>query len=133
MLYGAYQAQVDVMAPVKALANLLVETIDLLPAPLREDPVVQWFSASNEMVARSGLTHTRPSFGITDVRVGGTLVGVREEVVAATPFGTLLRFAKDTELVQPKVLVVSALAGHFSTLLASTVRALSEHHDVYIT
>ena len=36
-------------------------------------------------------------------------------------------------MVQPKVLVVAALAGHFSTLLRSTVRALSEHHDVYIT
>jgi poly(3-hydroxybutyrate) depolymerase len=133
MLYGAYQAQVDVMAPAKALASLLVDSIELLPAPLRQDPVLQWFSASNEMIARSGLTHARPSFGITDVRVGGALVSVREEVTETTPFGTLLHFAKDTELVQPKVLVVSALAGHFSTLLASTVRALSEHHDVYIT
>ena len=84
-------------------------------------------------MARSGLTHHRPAFGIDTVQVEGEPVSVREEVVMSTPFASLLHFAKDTEVVQPKILVVAALAGHFSTLLRSTVRALSEHHDVYIT
>ena len=35
----------------------------------------------------------------------------------ATPFGSLVHFAKDGPAGQPKVLVVAALAGHFSTLL----------------
>jgi poly(3-hydroxybutyrate) depolymerase len=133
MLYGAYEAQMDAMAPTKAFANFLVGAIGLLPAPLRDDPVVRWFSASNEMVARAGLTHSRPSFDINEVRVGRELVPVREEALKTSPFGTLLHFAKQTDVVQPRVLVVAALAGHFSTLLASTVRALSEHHDVYLT
>jgi len=133
MLYGAYQAQVDMMAPAKAFAKFLVGAIELLPSSLRDDPVVRWFSANNEMLARSGLTHSRPPFGIDVVRVDGRPVAVHEEAVETTPFGTLLHFAKDTDEVQPKVLVVSALAGHFATLLGSTVRALSEHHDVSIT
>ena len=115
----------------RSLSSWLVPS-SFLPAPLRDDPVVRWFSASNEMVARVGLTHSRPSFGINDVRVGRA-VPVREEAVETSPFGTLLHFAKQTDVVQPRVLVVAALAGHFSTLLASTVRALSEHHDVYVT
>ncbi len=133
MLYGAYQAQIDALAPAKACAKFLVGAIDLLPAPLRDDPVVRWFSASNEMVARAGLTHSRPSFGINEIRVGEEIMRVREEAVETTPFGTLLHFAKQTDVVQPKVLVVAALAGHFSTLLGSTVRTLSQHHDVYVT
>jgi poly(3-hydroxybutyrate) depolymerase len=133
MLYGAYQAQLDAVAPVKALANVMVDALEWLPPRLRNDPVVRWLSANNEMIGRSGLTHQRPSFGIDSVKQNGRPVPVREEVVMTTPFGSLIHFAKETEVAQPKVLVVAALAGHFSTLLGSTVRALSEHHDVFIT
>jgi polyhydroxyalkanoate depolymerase len=54
-------------------------------------------------------------------------------VVDSTPFGSLLRFRKDLDVEQPRVLVVAALAGHFSTLLRPTVRTLLPDHDVYIT
>jgi poly(3-hydroxybutyrate) depolymerase len=133
MLYGAYQAQMDMMAPTKALAHLIVGSLDHLPASLRDEPLVRWFAANNELISRMGLTHSRPSFGITEVFVNGARTAVCEETIEATPFGTLVRFAKNTEKVQPKVLVVAALAGHFSTLLTSTIRALSEHNDVYVT
>jgi polyhydroxyalkanoate depolymerase len=58
---------------------------------------------------------------------------VREEVEVATPFSSLLHFVKDTDVPQPKVLLVTALAGHFSTLLRATVRSLLADHDVYVT
>lgn len=132
MLYGAYQSQVDVAAPLKAWANFTVDLLDSLPARLRDDPAIRWFSANNQMIARSGLSHRRPSFGIESVIDNGRDVPVREEVVKTTPFSSLLHFVKATEDPQPKVLVVAALAGHFSTLLSSTVRALLEHHDVFI-
>ena len=51
----------------------------------------------------------------------------------ATPFGTLLHFRKDANLVQPRVLLVAPLSGHFSTLLRDTVRTMLPEHDVYIT
>jgi poly(3-hydroxybutyrate) depolymerase len=133
MLYRAYQAQVDMLAPAKAFAGLVVDALDRLPTRWREDPVVRWISANNTMLARTGLTHSRPSFDIHEVCVDGDPVAVREEVVQRTACGSLLHFAKDTGAAQPRVLVVSALAGHFSTLLASTVRALSAQHDVYLT
>ncbi len=50
-----------------------------------------------------------------------------------TPFGTLLRFAKDAEAKQPQVLVVAPLSGHFATLLRGTVQTLLRDHDVYVT
>ena len=50
-----------------------------------------------------------------------------------TPFATLLRFKKDTDTVQPRVLVVAPLSGHFATLLRGTVQTLLPEHDVYIT
>jgi poly(3-hydroxybutyrate) depolymerase len=45
----------------------------------------------------------------------------------------LLRFRKDTAVVQPRVLVVAPMSGHFATLLRGTVAVLLPDHDVYIT
>ena len=82
MLYGAYQAQIDAVAPVKALAKFVAGALHRLPGPLRDDPVVRWVSATNELVARAGLTHHRPPFGIDPSRWPGAGEPVREEVVA---------------------------------------------------
>ncbi len=58
---------------------------------------------------------------------------VVEEAVHATPFATLLRFRKQGAPVQPKVLVVAPMSGHFATLLRDTVRTLLIDHDVHVT
>jgi len=81
----------------------LVRAMDMgeyTPTPLRQ------FGAACSILAESGLTHQRPDFGFRTTRVGNEEVGVTEESRLETPFGTLLRFRKDTELVQPRVLVV---------------------------
>ena len=44
-----------------------------------------------------------------------------------------MHFAKDGVEGQPKVLIVAALAGHFSTLLRATAQALLPDFDVYMT
>jgi polyhydroxyalkanoate depolymerase len=58
---------------------------------------------------------------------------VTEEPLAVTPFGTLLRFRKDVETPQPRVLVVAPLSGHFATLLRGLVYTMLPEHDVCIT
>jgi poly(3-hydroxybutyrate) depolymerase len=58
---------------------------------------------------------------------------VTEEAADETPFGTLLHFRKDTTVVQPRILVVAPMSGHFATLLRGTVKVLLPEHDVYIT
>jgi polyhydroxyalkanoate depolymerase len=59
---------------------------------------------------------------------------VSEQVVMSTPFGSLVRFRADgTRNRRPRVLLVTALAGHFSTLLRDTVRSLVADHEVYAT
>jgi polyhydroxyalkanoate depolymerase len=91
------------------------------------------FAAACELLARAKLSHSRPSYGIDTVRVGNREVEVTEEPLAVTPFGTLLRFKKDIEQEQPRVLVVAPLSGHFATLLRNTVKTLLADHDVCIT
>jgi polyhydroxyalkanoate depolymerase len=90
-------------------------------------------TAAYELIARAGLTHQRPPFGIGHVMVGNREVEVTEEVTLRTPFATLLHFKKDVAQAQPRVLLIAPLSGHFATLLRSTVRTMLPEHDVYIT
>jgi poly(3-hydroxybutyrate) depolymerase len=88
--------------------------------------------ALTETVAALEVTHRHPLFKIESVSIDGNEVPVREEVIASTPFGTLLRFAKAGEFDQPRILIVAALAGHFATLLRGTIRTLLPDHDVFL-
>ena len=133
MLYQAYQAQRDLTAPARAFAGLASWTLGELPDRFTENRFGRRLAAGYEMVGRARLIHERPAFGIDHVMVGNERVPVREEVALATPFSSLIHFAKDLDEYQPKVLLVTALAGHFSTLLRATVRSLSADHDVYVT
>ena len=142
MLYLAYQMQSDIMVPVRTLAGTWAGTLAGMAAnsansaaspPLSGHPAIRNLSAAYELIARAGLSHTRPPFGISTVIVGNREVEVREEAAAQTPFGTLLHFKKDVATAQPRVLLVAPLSGHFSTLLRATVRTLLPDHDVFIT
>jgi poly(3-hydroxybutyrate) depolymerase len=131
MLYLAYQTHSDVMVPVRAWASMAAAAAG---QPLVSDnPAVRNLTAAYELIARAGLTHTRPPFGIGAVNVGNREVEVREEAAVVTPFATLLHFKKDIVAAQPRILMVAPLSGHFSTLLRATVRTMLPEHDVYIT
>ena len=133
MLYQAYQAQRDMTAPARAMAGLTTWSLGEMPDRWTNSRVLRRVSAAYEMVGRAQLTHERPPFGIDQVTVAGEVMAVREEAVVTTPFASLVHFVKDTTDPQPSVLLVTALAGHFSTLLRGTVRALVADHDVYVT
>jgi polyhydroxyalkanoate depolymerase len=133
MLYQAYQAHSDIMVPVRALAGMTSRTLgQKLNGSLRPSALSN-LTAAYELIARAGLTHSRPAYDIASVTVGNREVVVTEEAADATPFGTLLHFKKDVEQAQPRVLLIAPLSGHFATLLRATVRTMLPEHDVYIT
>ena len=131
MLYHAYERQADLLQMVRTAAQSALTALTpwdkLTGRPLR------YAAAANALLARAGLSHQRPAYGIGTVMVGNRDVPVTEEAVFATPFGTLLHFKKDIATPQPRMLVVAPLSGHFATLLRNTVRTLLADHDVYIT
>ena len=132
MLYVAYQAHSDFMVPVRRLADFAIKA--LAPAQFAGTTAfTRNLTAAYELIARAGLSHDRPPFGIDSVMVGNEEVAVHEEAARVTPFGTLLHFKKAIDAAQPRVLLVAPLSGHFATLLRATVRTLLADHDVYIT
>jgi polyhydroxyalkanoate depolymerase len=132
MLYLAYQTHADIMAPVRSMAQAGLSALGPLAAT-EHLKLLRNLTAAYELIARTGLTHVRPSYQIDSVRMGNREVAVHEQPLHSTPFGTLLRFAKNVEVTQPRVLVVAPLSGHFATLVRSLVRTMLREHDVCIT
>jgi poly(3-hydroxybutyrate) depolymerase len=133
MLYQAYQAHADIMVPVRRLAGLVASSVGEKPNGFGHATVLGNLTATYELIARAGLTHERPPYGIDGVTIENRDVGITEHAVDVTPFGTLLHFRKDVVVAQPKVLLVAPLSGHFATLLRATVRTMLPEHDVFIT
>ena len=119
--------------PVRVMAGLAAPMLRFPWLGPLTPPWGSRMAAAYELIARTGLTHHRPAYGIDGVRVGDRDVAVREEPADQTPFGTLLHFKKDLDVAQPRVLLVAPLSGHFATLLRGTVRTLLPEHDVYLT
>ena len=132
MLYLAYQTHADLMAPVRSWALAGIEALGPWTNGDANSPLRN-LSAACALIARARLTHARPAYRIESVRLRNREVAVSEEPLAVTPFGTLLRFKKDMEVHQPRVLVVAPLSGHFATLLRGLVRTMLPEHDVCIT
>jgi poly(3-hydroxybutyrate) depolymerase len=133
MVYRTYEARRRMAAPLYGMATAQSAALERLPQSLAGSRAARAARALSDTVGLLALTHTRPPFGIDGVVTwDGEEVAVREETVASTPFGTLLRFAKATDVVHPRVLVVPGLAGHFATLLRGTVRTLLPDHDVFV-
>lgn len=133
MLYDIYQAQADLLNPLRRVAQ---RTSTLLRAAMPSAPYglsFRHFNAALEVFGQSGVSHHHPGYQIDTVPVGNELVAVTEEVTDSSPFGSLLHFRKETTREQPKILLVAPLSGHFSTLLRHTIQVLLRDHDVYVT
>jgi poly(3-hydroxybutyrate) depolymerase len=137
MIYMNYQTSADLLDPFRALARSMADALPhLAPGHIEDAAGATWlrsFWAACQIVARSGMSHRRPSFDIATVKVGNREVPVTEEALLRTPFATLLHFKKPIVAPQPKVLLVAPMSGHFATLLRATVQTLRPDHDVYLT
>ena len=133
MIYQLYQAQADLQQSLRLIARFGAGLAKIMETGAATPPLLHHLRASLTLFAEAGLTHQRPSFRIDEVNLGNRLVGVIEEAADDTPFGTLLHFRKDAEIVQPRVLLVAPMSGHFATLLRHTVEVMLPEHDVYIT
>ncbi len=133
MLYDAYQAQNDVLRPIRLMAETARSWLGLSWPPIGDMPCVRGAAAAMELLSHAGLSHERPDFRIRSITSDGEEIAVSEEVVASHPFCNLLHFRKDLIRDEPTVLVVAPLSGHFPTLLRGTVETLLADHNVYLT
>src|SRR5260370_34149727 len=85
MLYYAYQAQCDALAPVRLFAEAAHGLLDQAWPGLGDLPLVRGTAAALNLFSRTRISHERPDFGIDRVVVDGAEIAVSEEAVAVHP------------------------------------------------
>ena len=141
MLYHIYETQRSLMEPFTDFAQAAAKLFSNPLSPFSETPLAQRMSAGSELLYRLGKDYEKPAFGIHSVDVDGVGVAVHERIEMDKPFCELRRFKRFTDdpatlgklKVQPVVLIVAPLSGHYATLLRDTVRTMLKDHKVYIT
>jgi len=77
MLYQAYQAHADIMRPVRWFAGFAAMSVgETLNGAARPNALSN-LTAAYELIARAGLTHERPAYGINSVMIENREVAVR--------------------------------------------------------
>jgi len=134
VLYRTYEVHRATVERVVRALDASIEGLGRAPRPVGTSYPVRAASAASQVSRALRLTHERPEFGVGSVASQGVQVEVLEDVVASTPFASLVRFVKadGSSDGQPKVLVVPGLAGHFATLVRATISTMLADHDVYV-
>ncbi len=141
MLYQIYEAQRSLIEPFADMADAAAKLYGNPHTPLGMLPMAQRVAASFALFHRLGKDYEKPEFGIRNISVDGVHVAIDERVEVDKPFCALRRFKRFSDdpatleklKVQPPVLIVAPLSGHYATLLRDTVRTMLEGHKVYIT
>ena len=133
MIYQLHEFQKTMMAPAVAWADVARHLFTSPLSPLAYTPISRTIAANSEMFVRLMRRYPKPEWNIDETLVNGERVAVTREVVVDKPFCQLLHFRKAVDVVQPKLLIVAPLSGHFATLLRDTVRTALADHDVWIT
>ena len=133
MLYHVYDFHRRLSRPVRFAADVAEEFYSSPYNPLSQTWLGKSLAASAEIMSRLTRDYGKPAFGLASTSIAGKEVAVNEEILLRKPFCQLVRFRRDTDRQDPKVLLVAPMSGHFATLLRGTVAALLPDHDVHIT
>ena len=133
MLYSMYDWHAAAAQPWRLFAVAGQELFSNPAMPVSDTRFGRAMAAGFELFERTTRRYVKPTFGIEHTWVDGRTVAVKEEISLEADFGNLVRFARETERKDPKVLLVAPMSGHYATLLRGTVAAMLPDHDVYIT
>ncbi|MGP0060973.1 MAG: polyhydroxyalkanoate depolymerase [Beijerinckiaceae bacterium] len=134
--YQMHEMAYLALAPARAMSDVTRSWFKNPINPMTHTTVGRNVAASAELFERLTRRYGKPIFGLETTMVEAAAVAVSERVVWQRPFCKLLRFERQwphEAKVQPKLLIVAPLSGHYATLLRGTVEAFLPHYDVYIT
>jgi poly(3-hydroxybutyrate) depolymerase len=136
-LYWFYEMSHAALEPSRAWADATRLLFRNPVNPLSYTTYGRTIAAAAELFERSTRRYGRPEWRISSTLVGGERVPVVPKVVWQRPFCRLLHFervfAHKPQRLQPRLLIVAPMSGHYPTLLRGTVEAFLPNHDVYIT
>lgn len=141
MLYSLYETGYYASTPLRlaALANRRFWSSPLNPAADTE--LGRRLFAMSDLFTNLTRRYGKPGWNIDSVAINGQAVRVRPTEVWSSPWCKLTHFARDMadmrkagrRELEPAVLIVAPLSGHYATLLRGTVEAFLQDHEVFIT
>jgi poly(3-hydroxybutyrate) depolymerase len=141
MLYALHEAAYYAATPMRAAARL---TRDWWASPLnpaRNSTLGRSLSAGADLYENVTRRYGKPDWHIDEIQVNGHPVRVRQTVVWESAWCRLVQFDRDMAdmrhagklQLDPAVLIVAPMSGHYATLLRGTVEAFAPDHAVFIT
>jgi poly(3-hydroxybutyrate) depolymerase len=141
MLYTLYEAGYYASTPLRLAA---LATRDFWSSPLnpaRDSDLGRRLFANSDLFANLTRRYGKPKWRIDSVEIDGYPIRVRATEVWSSPWCKLTHFARDMSdmrkagrrTLEPAVLIVAPLSGHYATLLRGTVEGFLQDHEVYIT
>jgi len=141
MLYSLYETGYYGSTPLRLGARLTREVWGSPLNPAKDTPLGRRLFASADLFANLTRRYGRPDWNIETVEIDGEPVRVRKTEVWRSPWVRLIHFTRNMAdmrkagrtTVEPPVLIVAPLSGHYATLLRGTVQAFLQDHEVFVT
>ncbi len=133
MLYSIYETNRAMIAPVQTAMRMAGQFANTSFDPFAYALYGKELNAGLGMMDSMLPRHTKPDWQIGTTVTEGARVPVEIDTIVEKPFGDLIRFRRHVRRTDPRLLIVTPMSGHFSTLLRDTVRGLIPTHDVYVT
>ncbi len=141
MLYHAYELNHAAVAPLRHLMDMNKRLCSSPYNPVSYTWTGKNISAACDLFEAVTRRYDKPAWGLDSTEINGVTVPVSEHVVWEKPFGRLLHFERQGaalakakgDQVDPRVLIVAPLSGHYATLLRATVETFLPDSEVFIT
>ncbi len=141
MLYAFYEMTHAAVTPLRAVANATHKAWSSPFNPASYTLVGRQVAASAQLFEAVTRRYRKPEWDLPTTTMRGHSVAVEATPVWSSPFCNLVHFKKDPEAraeavgdrLDPRVLIVAPMSGHYATLLRGTVEAMLPEHEVFIT
>jgi poly(3-hydroxybutyrate) depolymerase len=140
MLYALHEASFYASTPLRLAARAARDFWGSPLNPAADTDLGRRIHAGADLFSNVTRRYGKPDWRIDTVKVGQVDVRVRPTVVWESPWARLIQFDRDMSDMRragkfhldPAVLIVAPLSGHYATLLRGTVEAFLPDHAVFI-
>ncbi len=141
MLYALNEYAYGALTPLRLAARATRDFWHSTYNPAANTAVGRTIYAGADLFANVTRRYGKPEWRIEAVEVDGHPVRVRSATAWSSPWVNLVHFERDRSdlrragrrKLDPAVLIVAPLSGHYASLLRGTVETFLQDHEVYIT
>ncbi|HQR91423.1 MAG TPA: polyhydroxyalkanoate depolymerase, partial [Caulobacter sp.] len=140
MLYALHEAAYYASSPLREAARVARDFWGSPLNPAANTDFGRRIHAGADLFTNVTRRYGKPAWNIDTIKVGQVDVRVRPTVVWESPWARVIQFDRDMAdmrragkfSLDPAVLIVAPLSGHYATLLRGTVEAFLPDHAVFI-